>query len=219
MLIFLSVDILRYFWVVYGLYLLSQSLSLPQQSNRSYAKFILAESYSSRFTTFHSSAKDSTPDISYWDSHVITVTYCTLTQCFQITRDFLQNTSHIAETLYVFSSGAVFFFNAVSEKDSVTLWAICELRDPWIRSNVKSHVNTWFAQPELLPIYSIFCVHSWSVYSGNCMRTYCMLRIYWIWLEPSHWCYCASGTNASFLGTQIKYSASCEDFIILLSAI
>lgn len=88
---------------------------------------MLAESYSSRFTTFNSSAKDSTPDISYWD--VITVTYCTLTQCFQITRDFLQNTSHIAETLYVFSSGAV-FFNAVSEKDSVTLWAICELRDP-----------------------------------------------------------------------------------------
>lgn len=103
----------RYFKVfLSGIWALSaepKSLSLPQLSNRSYAKFILAESYSSRFTTFHSSAKDSTPDISYWDSHVITVTYCTLTQCFQITRDFLQNTSHIAETLYVFSSGAVFF--------------------------------------------------------------------------------------------------------------
>lgn len=108
------------------------------------------------------------------------------------------------------------FFHTVSETDSVTSWAICELRDPWIRSNVRSCVNTWFAQPELLPIYSIFCVHSRSVYSGNYMWTYCTLRLCSIWLALSHWRHCASGTNAYFLGTQLKYSASCEDFIILL---
>lgn len=173
----------------------------------------MTESYSLKF---HSSAEDSTSDISYWDSHIITVTYCALTQCFQITGDTLQNTSHVTETLNVFPSGAV-FFNAVSEKDFVTVWAICELRAPWIRSNVKSHADTSFAQPELLPIFSIFCVPSWSVYSGNYMWTYCTLRLYWIWLEPSHWYYCASRASACFLGTQIKQSTSHEDLIILLS--
>jgi len=132
----------------------------------------MTESYSLKF---HSSAEDSTSDISYWDSHIITVTYCALTQCFQITGDTLQNTSHVTETLNVFPSGAV-FFNAVSEKDFVTVWAICELRAPWIRSNVKSHADTSFAQPELLPVFSIFCVPSWSVYSGNYMWTYCTLE-------------------------------------------
>lgn len=43
------------------------------------------------------------------------------------------------------------------------------------------------------------------------------LRLYWIWLEPSHWYYCASRASACFLGTQIKQSTSHEDLIILLS--
>lgn len=145
-------------WVVCRLYLLSQSL-FHRWFNRSFMKFVLSESYLSWFTTFNISAKDSTPDMLYWDNHVITVTHCTLTQYFQITWDSLQNTSAIAETLLVFPSGAA-FFTLCWRKDSVTSWAICELRDPWIRSNVKSFVNTWFAQPELLPIYSVFCVHS-----------------------------------------------------------
>lgn len=167
-----------YFWEICRLHLLRQTL--PQLSNRSCAKFILTESYSLKC---HSSAEDSTSDISYWDSHIITVTYCALTQCFQITGDTLQNTSHVTETPYVFPSGAV-FFNAVSEKGFVTLWAICELRAPWIRSNVKSHVNTSFAQPELLPYFFPSFVYIAEVF------------ILEITCEPTvHWDYTGSDWN------------------------